>query len=51
MSLLRAVGTKSEVQMFKDMTLPEEQALILGLLGYAIWPPLLFSSEKAVNIC
>lgn len=50
MPLLRAVGTKSEVQMFKDMTLPEEQALILGLLGYAIWP-LLFSSEKAVNIC
>lgn len=38
MSLLRAVGTASEVQMFRDTTLPgKEQALLLGLLGYAIW--------------
>lgn len=46
-SSLRAVGTEFTVHVFRDTTLPEkEQALMLWVVSYAIWPLLLLQKRQ-----
>lgn len=46
-SSLRAVGTEFTVHAFRDTTLPEkEQALMLWVVSYAIWPLLLLQKRQ-----
>lgn len=46
-SSLRAVGTEFTVHVFRDTTLPEkEEALMLWVVGYAIWPLLLLQKRQ-----